>query len=387
MSTDDAFFSEYAAFRAWLVDCAYPLWWRDGVDREHGGFHEALALDGMPGQDPRRARLHPRQIYAFAQARALGWPGPAKDAIEHGLRYFVAHYYRADRLIRSLVDVRGAALDESAVLYDQAFALLGYAAAFDSLHDERWLREAQALREEIVGAFGQPIGFAERLDRSPPLLANSHMHLLEACLAWHELDADGWYDIGSHIVELAIDRLLHPHTHVMTEFFDRDWTPLPNEQGHLVEPGHLFEWGWLLLRWAGLSSDPNLERHALRLIEVAEHCVHSQRHVAMNGLALRDDMLIVRDARARLWPQTERIKALLLAARMTGDARCVAGATQALSTLRRYLDVPVLGLWRDTMNVDGTFVDGPAPASSFYHLVAAARECASYVQFRAALTR
>lgn len=383
MSADDAFLSEFGAFRAWLVDCAYPLWWREGVDRELGGFHEAIALDGTATQDSRRARLHPRQIYSFALAPQLGWQGPAKEAVEHGLHYFVTRYYRADRLIRALVDVRGAVLDETAVLYDQAFALLGYAAAFDLLRDERWLQEARALRDEIVVAFGQAIGFAERLDPSPPYTANSHMHLLEACLAWRELDEKGWYDIGSQIAELAIDRLLHPHTHVITEFFDRDWKPLPNEQGRLVEPGHLFEWGWLLLRWAALSSDSNLERHALRLIDVAEHSVHSQRHVAMNGLALLGDTLVVRDGRARLWPQTERIKALTLAARLTGDTRYLARATQALHALRRYLDVPVLGLWRDTMNVDGTFAAGPAPASSFYHLVGAAHECARYVRARA----
>ena len=383
MSADDVFLTEFRAFEGWLVESAYPAWFRYGVDRERGGFHEALTLEGRPTGDARRARLHPRQVFAFSHAAELGWRGPAEELVRHGITYFVDRYFRSDGLVRSSVDANGVVRDETAVLYDQAFALLGFAAAFATLRDERWRTAAHALHDEVIAAFGLPIGLDERLDHSPPLLANSHMHLLEACLAWRDLDDKGWYDMGSRIVELAIDRMLHPRTHVITEFFNRDWTPLANDQGRLVEPGHLFEWGGLLLRWATRSCDRNLECHALRLIEVAEHNAHTQRQVALDGLALHGDTLVVRDARARLWPQTERIKGLAAAARVTGDTRFVASATQAWRTLRRYLDVPTPGLWRDTMNVDGSFADQPAPASSFYHLVGAAQECARYVRSRA----
>lgn len=382
MSGGAAFVDECERLRTWLVEHAYPLWFGAGIDREHGGFHEKLALDGTATGDPRRARLHPRQIFAFAYAREIGWDGPSETAMRHGLDFFQRHYFRSDGLIRTCVDARGQPLDETAHLYDQAFGLVGFAAAFAALREERWLQAGRTLRDDIVSALGLPIGFDERLDHSPPLLANSHMHLLEACLAWRELDDKGWYDIASTIVELAIDRMLHSHTYAITELFDRDWRPLLDEHGRLVEPGHLFEWGWLLLRWAIAHRDTNVERHALRLIDTAEHGVHTQRQVAMNGLALFDGTLIVRDARARLWPQTERIKALTLAARITGDPRHIAGATRALVTLRQYLDVPIAGLWRDMMNTDGTFVVEPAPASSFYHLVGATLECLRYVRSR-----
>jgi mannose-6-phosphate isomerase len=42
-----------------------------------------------------------------------------------------------------------------------------------------------------------------------------------------------------------------------------------------------------------------------------------------------------------------------------------------------YLRTPTPGLWFDQMRVDGSFVDEPAPASSFYHLVAAIAELAA----------
>ena len=70
---------------------------------------------------------------------------------------------------------------------------------------------------------------------------------------------------------------------------------------------------------------------------------------------------------ARLWPQTERIKAALI----LGDE---AQARLAVKGLWKYLDVETPGLWRDRMNLDGSFVDEPAPGSSLYHIMAAAAE-------------
>jgi mannose-6-phosphate isomerase len=49
-------------------------------------------------------------------------------------------------------------------------------------------------------------------------------------------------------------------------------------------------------------------------------------------------------------------------------------AVAAADGLLRYLDCPVPGLWYDRIDADGKIVDEPAPASSFYHLVAAIAE-------------
>jgi mannose-6-phosphate isomerase len=49
-------------------------------------------------------------------------------------------------------------------------------------------------------------------------------------------------------------------------------------------------------------------------------------------------------------------------------------AASAADALMRYLDTPIPGLWRDRIDAEGRVVDEPAPASSFYHLVAAIAE-------------
>ena len=92
--------------------------------------------------------------------------------------------------------------------------------------------------------------------------------------------------------------------------------------------------------------------------------VDAQRQVAMN--ALWDDFS-VRDRTARLWPQTEHLKAAL----SFGDDDQVLCAAQGLA---KYLDVPARGAWRDKMQADGSFLDEPSPATSFYHVLIAVLE-------------
>ena len=139
--------------------------------------------------------------------------------------------------------------------------------------------------------------------------------------------------------------------------------------GRIVEPGHQFEWAWLLLRWGGVKNT-RARAAALKLIDIGES------HGLRNGLATNSmlDDFSAHDAGARLWPQTERLKAACIAARLTGEAKYFSMAVAAADGLLRYLDCPVPGLWYDRIDADGKLVDEPAPASSFYHLVAAIAE-------------
>jgi mannose-6-phosphate isomerase len=153
------------------------------------------------------------------------------------------------------------------------------------------------------------------------------------------------------------------------EFFDEQWKFAPGTPGRIVEPGHQFEWAWLLLRWAG-DRHPKARAVAMKLIDVTEaNCIR-------DGLALQQvlDDFSPHDASARLWPQTERLKAAALAARLTGDAKYRAMTIAAAQGLLRYLDTPIAGLWYDRIDATGQLVDEPAPASTFYHLVVAVAE-------------
>ena len=357
--------------KTWATEAAYPLWWKTGADHDKGGFFEKLDLDGAPVDGPRRGRVLPRQIYSFSIAGDLGWTGPWREAVEHGLSFYLSRYRRPDGLFRTLIGPNGESLDETAELYDQAFAMFALAAVAKVLPASAAEAKTIAVevRETLIAERKHPVvGFHNFIPPTAPLQSNPHMHLFEAMLAWNEVDLDpAWRALADEIAELALAKFIQAESGQLREFFDLDWNPAPGVQGRICEPGHQFEWGWLLLRWGKLAGRPDATAAALRMIDDAEaRGIDLARGVAIN--ALLDDFSI-HDNGARLWPQTERIKAAVLAAETTGEARYWDMAVAGAEGLLAYLRTPIPGLWRDKYQSDETFVEEPAPASSFYHIV------------------
>ena len=349
------------AFDRWVRLEALPLWATLGVD-EDGGFRESLDERGACASDFRRARVQGRQAWVFSVAGQAGWSGPWRRLVREGLDRFEADNRRPDGLYRTRVSIAGEVLDDTASLYDQAFALLAFAAAAQAgVEPGRMTARAQALREGLAGLAHPAGGWRE--DGGHPYQANAHMHLLEACLAWEALEPDSvWTAMADEIVGLARRHFIDPEGGFLREFFEADWRPASGEAGRQVEPGHQFEWAWLLTRWGRARGDDWSAGAAARLHDAGLRGVDPSRGVALDEL---DDDFGVRSARARLWPQTERLKAALILGREAPDGH----AAEALKGLRLYLQPG--GLWRDKQEADGRFVDEPAPASSLYHIVAA----------------
>ena len=58
---------------SWLREAAWPAWLANGIDRDRGGFFEALDLHGKTcTADFRRLRVVARQIYVFSEAHRAG---------------------------------------------------------------------------------------------------------------------------------------------------------------------------------------------------------------------------------------------------------------------------------------------------------------------------
>ncbi|MBU2167298.1 MAG: AGE family epimerase/isomerase [Alphaproteobacteria bacterium] len=372
-----------ADFLDWMRDQALPLWAAQGVDRTHGGFFEKLNADGSPADLPRRARVLGRQIYVFARAPELGWTGPAGDLVAHGLAALPA-FLRSDGLVQYRLDASGQPLDDRPDLYDQAFVLFGLAHALPLAEDaDTVIRIAGSMRQALEDLRAHPVaGYEEDSPPSWPLKANPHMHLLEAALAWATAlpteDAGPWRDMADRIARLALDRFVDPETGAVREYYDGDWQALPQGAEPQIEPGHQFEWGWLLTRWGHMRAHAGAVAAGRRLVDLGEtRGVDATRGVAFGGL---DPDLEPGEPVARLWPQTERIKAWVqrrdLATSADERAHAEGRIAAAVAGLMPYLPTDRPGLFHDRMTADGTFIDEPAPASSLYHLMTAAEELA-----------
>lgn len=371
--------AEYVWLRDWLFGQALPLWAGTGTDRPTGGFFEKLTPQGLPLDDPRRARVTARQIFSFATAGQLGWAGDVAGMVDYGLANLFRHHLPPEGIVIPTVAADGQVLRRAFDLYDHAFVLFALAAAARMRGgDPALAARAAALRAAMAPWTHPQRGFEETVPRSLPLKANPHMHLFEAALAWEDVSDDpGWSALADSIARLCLDRFLDPATGALKEYFDGDWLALPAPQD-VVEPGHQFEWAWLLRRWGAARNRPEALAAAARLAEIGEGPgVDPAQDLAMNEL---NADLSVRDGLFRLWPQTERVKAHASALTAAPDAvaqdRAAGLAVRAARGLRRYFNHPVPGSWWEHLGRDGRPHDPeePARASSLYHITCAIGE-------------
>lgn len=350
----------------WLRMRALPLWASAGQDQ--GAFAELLGLDGRTVAAARRARVQVRQIHVYAEAGRSGWRGPWMGLVQQGLARLDADYLRADGLMRTLLDEEGRPLDETAMVYDQAVLMLAHASASLAGVEGDHERSALAVRQALLQQAPQQGGLIEKGDH--PYQSNAHMHLLQACLAWEIAGEDaGWAQLADRIVALALERFIDAEDGFLREYFDADWAPAVGEDGRLVEPGHQFEWAWLLARYGRARGDATALAAARRLYAFGRRGIASQRQVAVDALNADGS---VRNPRARLWPQTEWMKAALILAEVSDDGERTGFLEDAAAAQRAlWLYLTPDGLWRDKLLEGGDFIDEPAPASSFYHILGA----------------
>ena len=354
----------------WLFGAALPLWMDSGYDPINGGFYDKIDQAGRPLPGGKRLRVQARQVFVYCEAGRLGWEGPWRQAVEGGLAFLRTHYKRPDGLYRRMVSVDGAIEDDRADLYDQAFVLFALAATYRSLSRESGLMaEAQALvgildqRAENENGGYRELDFDNRWLRSNP-----HMHLLEAILAWIETaPGHGFEERARKIVNLATMRFVDHEAGAIGEYFTDDWEFAPGSLGELREPGHQFEWSFLL-RYGGDLLGESHRHLADRLYAFAS----KSGIISGRAIASLDSKGRPVDRSCRLWSQTERLRAATLRIRDANLSVAREGsqaASESISAIQRHLDTPISGLWFDRITENGEPVFEPAPASSLYHLI------------------
>lgn len=364
---------------AWFLDEALPAWWADGTDHERGGYFEKRDMAGRGIDEPRRTRVVARQIYVFATGLKLGWAGPAQAAVEHGLHFLLDRLRLPAGYFAAAVQPDGAVVSDRFDLYEQAFALFALAAGQRSgARGHELPDQAQRLLAQLRQGYKHPVlGFEEANPSSLPLKSNPHMHLFEALIDWAHLAADAagepWLSLADEVTELCMTRFIDPTSGALREYFAADWSPMPGEPGRVVEPGHQFEWAWLLTRWGQQRGRPDCIAAARRLVGIGEqYGVCPVRGVAINEL--RDDFSVA-DASAKLWPQTERIKAWCAMVGVAESAQergaALGKIVESINGLLKYFVHEPPGMWREVMLPDGSFSKDACRASSLYHIVCA----------------
>ncbi len=356
--------------RRWLFDQMFPLWSQAGFDVRSGQFVEQLTLAGQPRTEvARRTLVQARQLYVFSIAARMGWSGPWRVVMTAAADRLLAQGRTDDGDWIYAFDAEGRPLDRRRDLYTQAFVIFGLAHAATALKRADLMAAARETRQRLDRDWRAPAGGFIEGELYPGLRRqNPHMHLLEAVMALWDAGGDvADADLAGELATLFKTRFAADCG--VLEYFDDRLVPLSDERGRVTEPGHAFEWAWLIGQWAAKSGGDETP--------LAERLYASGRRGLRPDGIVQDELWAdgtVKMASARLWPQTEHLKAALDRARRTGAPADAADAGRAHAALLAYLTDAHPGAWRDRILADGGWAPGPSPASSGYHVVCALNE-------------
>jgi mannose/cellobiose epimerase-like protein (N-acyl-D-glucosamine 2-epimerase family) len=362
-----------AEVQNWLGE-ALPTWTECWLDSEHGGFLEEVSPSGAPTSAAhKRVRVQCRKTYVFSHAALNGW-APAAALSTRGYEYLMETSRLPDGGWARTLSRSGKIVDATPDLYDIAFALFALSWRY------RLTRE-----REVLGYMHQTLSFVEQRMRGPvsgywhwtppsgPRLQNPHMHLLEACLAAFEASEDQlFWDRSVDLCGLFRTYLFDGQT--LGERFDDVWRRVTKDDQAALEPGHHFEWTWILMQCQKLGMG-DFSEEAIALAEFAEaHGVDRQSQLVLEAI---DAVGAPLKATSRAWGNTERLKAWLSLKEVLGIERRDAIEATASALLHQFfLSQPVRGLWVDKLEAGGAPVPGAVPASITYHLHLALSELA-----------
>jgi mannose/cellobiose epimerase-like protein (N-acyl-D-glucosamine 2-epimerase family) len=363
------------AIHDWIFSSALPWWAAHGVDRADGGFVEQVTPDGRDvGIAFKRTRVTARQIYVFSHGYMMGF-APGLDVARHGVDFLVSKTWLGpDKGFARKLSRSGALLDATPDLYDHAFALFAFAwhhkASGDTASRDWMHRTLDVTEAKLRVADGD--GFWHELPPNGWRQQNPHMHLTEACLAAFEATGEARFaNLARELVTLFTSRFFDPSSQTLAEYYTPDLARAPGDEGRITEPGHQFEWAWILNACRKLLG-MNLAPQIRALAQFAEqNGVDPATGFTFN--IVRDDGVPI-DRASRTWPNTERIKAAIALHELDGvdPSAVIAGSGRVL--FDRFLSQNTPGTWIDLVDVNGKPVPGNAPASSLYHVLLAFAE-------------
>ncbi|SER88977.1 mannose-6-phosphate isomerase [Pseudomonas sp. NFACC02] len=342
-----------------FMDVIVPLWQGPGWNAEMALPYEALDAQHQPLPPQRyRAMACARQLFLFSSF--IGHPQmPDADARAAALfRSLQRHFHDAEHggWFYS-IDPQGAPLDRRKDLYTHAFIIFACA--------HYWAKVREPLVESVLNAalnvvaqrFADGDGLYESvlaedwssLNAGP--LQNPLMHLAEAFLATLEVreDADTLAALDS-LAEAMQRRFVDIEHGVMLE------KPL-DAVDNWSEPGHQFEWFYLLESSGHLRGTP---LHRSLTTAFAHAQAHGVDQTTGAVAAMLDVDGSVKDGTQRIWAQAEYLRALTL---RPDSEELLARQLNALQ--QRFLHPTG---WNECLDSQGQISRSDMPSTTPYHL-------------------
>ena len=359
MNTPASAITLAAGLRDHFTRVILPIWRGPGFNAGLNLPYEAVnATSHAPLPVERyRAMACARQLFVFSQA------GEAAHA--HVLFDALVHYFQDKQSGGWFysVDAQGAPLDTTKDLYTHAFLVFAcaeYGARFGNRDALDIVKSTSALIETRFAAADGLFNAAQDARFATVTgmpIQNPLMHLTEGWLAAREATQDSAFDAALHkLAEAIAHTFVHRPTGCIAEL------PLGKADNRL-EPGHQFEWFWLVKQAGKLLDGTELDEALTRAFDFAQQ--HGVDEATGAVCASLDETGGIKDPTQRIWAQSEYLRALAT----RDDAAARAALPRQIERFQeRFLHQHG---WYECKTATGEVSRADMPSTTPYHLATA----------------
>lgn len=351
----------------------------NGWDAARSRSVERLQADLTPAPlGYRRGMVAGRQLFFFSHAYRLTREPIYEDRARQLFADLVSHFWdeTSGGWYFSLND-DNTPHDPTKDLYGHAFIIFGlahYFAIFGDKGASDWLYrtiEVVLRHFSLSGGWFAPSTTRDWEILSGNLEQNPHMHLLEAYLSsYNATGDDAFLKYSTKIMSIYTELLRTPDGSQVLEPFDENGRP-SGEKGNLIEPGHLYEWYWLVNEYADIAGLPAYRSTCTPIMAWADRWGVDPGAGGIYDMVNTGGNVV--SHRKRIWPVTECIKALVTLTRSSGGE-------QSYKTLAHWIKFigekysAADGTWHEYLNQNLEPDCDYMPMSTPYHVGMAALE-------------
>jgi len=366
-----------------FVGKTLPFLANKGWDRQYGGLFETLDRKGAStGVKFRRVMVHARQLFVFSRFAELTNDENFRNNADQIFNYMKTVFWDEENGgWISKVNLDGSILDDSKDLYAHAFVIFGlanYRTALKKPEAQVWIdKTLTVLENNFSRADGSYCENMTRhfVDQSEcKRNQNPHMHLLEAALYLLECDKESfrYLTLVKRLLYLFETKFLVNGSKTVLEYLNNDFMP-EVLTGFKVEPGHHFEWAWLL-NWSGKLLF--VDRYRLLGETLLQESWKAGWDTAFGGvydqIDFRNDSVLLETK--RIWPLLELLKALSVFPDFNNENKM---SLVLNILLERYIQPN--GFWIERLHKNWTKPDYIMPTSSAYHIAMALLETRGFI--------
>ena len=350
----------YDLYRRTLVDDVVSFWLRHAPDRIHGGIFNCLDRDGSVYNTDKAMWIQCRAVWMFS--KLYNELEPRKewlDVARSGYEFITRHGFDRDGRMFFTVTKDGRPLRRSRYLYTETFGTIACAEYSRATGDTDALRRAKELYHLLIDSYRTP-GRLEPKINPETRVVKAHampMILLATTQELRRVDSDPLHkEVIDHALREIADHFMKPEDQALFEVVGLDGERLDSPEGRCLNPGHAIETSWFMMTEALHRGDDDVMKKALDVLDWSLERGWDKEHggllyfIDIEGKPteqLEWDMKL-------WWPHTEALYALLLAYRITGDARYSEWYERVHAWSFSHFPDPEHGEWFGYLHRDGS---------------------------------